>query len=417
MTSSKISPHLSHLSKDELEELIDFYYGDEFTIKDLLNLYNVKISSSKLVKHFPPFEDLDVLCPFCNRPMTRKWLSRHSVGKERLSTECYCSICGHKGYGKSNSWEHCSCGRCSQNKQLQQKQRVQDEWEQIYQIYGRERHFHFTGEVLDIDLRSAIYLLSMERQSVSGEIGIFSPVSQAEKPCSPDTELTIEIIRYLHRMGYMRVDPASKRDAFSIEDEKIPFYLVRAQYYADLGSSLDESKVGLRALELSFKNRDWPLLWRYGWQETIREIWQQLSLYECFLYLGHLAQERSFEIPRGDKTRVTLLDALNEQPISVVYSYLWSAMRSASDYFQKGGVSRKQAANSIVGHIQMYADNVRLGAWQPRHYGRYRGLPQSALYEVLFNLVLQIGEDGFNKTFDNCLVSLSWIDEGIGLEG
>ena len=251
----------------------------------------------------------------------------------------------------------------------------------------------------------------MERQSVSGEIGIFSPQNESETPLSPDLSLTIDTVKHLTSLNYIRVDPISPRDSFVVEEEGVPYYVTRVQYFANLGLSLEETKANIQALSIAFRDRTWPPLWRAGWMETIRSLWQNIALYECLQYLIYLGQERDFEMPQGDKTKAVLTDALSDHPTSVVYQFIWSAVVRASDYYQANDVSKKQAANSIVGSIQRNLEKVRLGAWNPRPYGRYKSFRPSALYETLFNHVLQIGDDGFNKTFNSCLQHLSWIDE------
>lgn len=413
MNMHQVPSPLSHLTENELRELIEYYYGNDFSVSELIYLFQIDIKPSKLITLFPQVEDKDVICPYCNIPMLRNWVSRTSAisSSSRLTNECYCMQCRHKGFAKNNQWNYCNCEKCLKNKQLQKIQKDISDWQRIYSIYGKERSFHFDGDIMSIDLRSVIYLLALDRQSVTGEIGIFSPIFEAEKPCSPDIEFTYGIIKKLFHSGYIRVDPASNRDAFITEKEGIPFDAAYAQYYADLGLTLEESKINLRALELSFKNKEWPYHWYIDWKDTVRSIWQELALYECLQYLEHLGQQRGFDIPRGDKTKATLLDAVSEQPTSIMYALLWSAIVKASDYYQSTDVSRRQAANSIVGTIQRHTENLRLGTWKWRNYGRYKGFRTSALYEVLFNLVLQIGDDGFSKTFEECLPSLSWIDD------
>lgn len=412
MADPNVSPQLSHLSADDLRELVELYYGNDFTVTELLEIFEISAPASQLVALFPPYEDLKLLCPYCKIPMLRKWVSRASSGKGRLTSDSYCSQCGHQDFGSENRWQHCNCQYCLQNAQLQVKRKNTLEWEKIYRVFGRERRFNFSGDIMEIDLRTVIYLLAMERQSVSGEIGIFSPQDEAETLCTPDYNFTFDIIKHLTKSEHMHVDPCSQRKAFDV-DESIYYYLGYAQYYADLGLSLQETKASLRALEATFRNKTWSHRWCSEWREVIRDVWRELSIGECLQYLIEIGRERDFDMPHGDKTRAVLSDALVDHPISVVYASIWSAVVRASDYYQSSNVSKKQAANSVIGNIQRNIEKLRLGVWEKKSYGRYKKCRQSALYDVLFNLILQIGDDGFNKTFDDCFPYLTWIDAAV----
>lgn len=407
MANQQLSPYLSHLNASEVQELIDFYYTKEFSVSELLEMFQIPVSPSQLVSCFPPYEDLNIICPHCEVPMFRKWNSRTSPGDERLSSDSHCLQCGHKDFGKHN-WRHCDCPNCLYDEQVEQDYKDYLDWEDIYKVYGRDREFSFQNDISQIDLKSAIYLLAMERQSVSGEIGIFSPLSSAEVQCTHGSDFTLEIINYLTKNGYMRVDPFSEKCAFDLKSKSIPWYAFRAQYYANLGSSLEETKNNIKRLERCFFNKQWIGLWHEQLFDVVSELWRKISLYECLEYLNFLGYERCFNMPQGDKTKVVLENALKDQPTAVVYSFIWTSVVKASDYYQSKNISLQQAANSVVGNIQSGAEKVRLGDWEPRGYGRQKGFRNSALFEVLFNLVLQVGDAGFKKTFDECLTSLDW---------
>lgn len=408
MISSQISPLLGHLSKADIKELIEQYYDNSFAVSELIELFEIRACPSQLVALFPPYEDTKKLCPYCLLPMMRKWRSRPATEGNRLSPESYCHQCGHRAHDLVES--KCKCNNCVEKERADTIERNKSEWEQIYSIIGKNRVYKFSGDIFDIDLESAIYLMSLERQSISNEIGIFSPISESVIPCSPHIDFTYDIINHLMNRGYIHIDPSSSRDAFSIEPKGIFYDLFDTTYFADLGQSHQKAKAVIQDLELAFRNKTWPAHWRTNWQEAIQALWEKINVHDLLQYLEVLGMERDFDMPKGDKTKAVLANATTDRSVSVAYSYAWSAVTRASDYYQSKKVSRKQAANSIVGTIQNYIDKVRLGVWEPKFYNRYKGFKQSALYSVFFCLVLQIGDDGFSKTFEECLPLLNWID-------
>ena len=57
---------LSHLKPEKLEELIDCYYNSDFTVKELIELFDLKdIKPTELYKDFPPVISDELKCRFC----------------------------------------------------------------------------------------------------------------------------------------------------------------------------------------------------------------------------------------------------------------------------------------------------------------------------------------------------------------
>ncbi|MDU2196703.1 MAG: hypothetical protein E7E26_13245 [Clostridiales bacterium] len=63
-------------------------------------------------------------------------------------------------------------------------------------------------------------------------------------------------------------------------------------------------------------------------------------------------------------------------------------------YLEKG-ISKKHAANSVIGACERYAERAKINGWDLTQYNRIKDLPQSVLSLFYFNRVLGIGEMGF----------------------
>ena len=89
---SELSSVISHLTEDEITELVNQYY-DGVKVKELIERYSIDILSSKLVSVFPLVR-LDVTCEFCDVPMVTKLNSKNSY--EQLSQkDVICPVCHH----------------------------------------------------------------------------------------------------------------------------------------------------------------------------------------------------------------------------------------------------------------------------------------------------------------------------------
>ncbi|MEL7436482.1 MAG: hypothetical protein AAFN11_21255, partial [Chloroflexota bacterium] len=59
--------------------------------------------------------------------------------------------------------------------------------------------------------------------------------------------------------------------------------------------------------------------------------------------------------------------------------------------------TKQHAANTVVGSIQRQSERAKAEGWEIKPYNRNYNSPQSIVSEVFFNVVLQIGDGGFNQ--------------------
>lgn len=416
MSNLGIVRELEHLDEGKLCQLIKDYYNKNFTVQEILDNYSIHVTPTKLVSLLPPQIDEQTICKHCGAAMLRKWESRSNVQIPTLQKDAFCIECGHKeikSYGRS-----CSCTFCTKERQqntirqeLLAKERIEYQKQQIVECYGYERNYDSDHtDIFDIDLRNAIYLLSMERQSVSKSVGLFSPILESDIGLSPSFEISYKILNVLKKENQISVDPNSPFESFCFKNDELKHYIYKVHYYSRIGSNSEEAKNNILKLENAFKQKEWPDHWKNNYHETLKSIWLDISLYDCLNYLSKLGEERGFNTPSGDKTITTMLSCLQDFSVSTLYSFIHSAMRSASDYYMSYDISKRQAANSVVGRIQTFADKVRIGEWNTFKYNRYKGYKNSALYDVLFYLVLQIGDKGFTLPAEEALREIDWIE-------
>ena len=117
----KFQNKLSHLGKEDIEDLICLYYeGIEDTL--LIDEYNIDIDDSNLLnKTFPLIENpKGLICIHCKIP-----LSIYSMGKYAYFTELFCEKCGHQIL--PNTVSKCKCDNCIKKKEtIIQRESVRD---------------------------------------------------------------------------------------------------------------------------------------------------------------------------------------------------------------------------------------------------------------------------------------------------
>jgi hypothetical protein len=126
-------------------------------------------------------------------------------------------------------------------------------------------------------------------------------------------------------------------------------------------------------------------------------MWKELALHECLETFEHQGQLHKLQPPAGEKTIVTFQALLEDLSVAQVYNIVWGAARSAAAYYQRGGVNKQQASNSMVGGCRTRADKAKVEGWQIKPYGRNYERPRSELSHVLHDAFLKIGELGFTS--------------------
>lgn len=110
MINRQYKNKLSHLTKEDIEDLMWFYYeGEEEDL--LIAEYNIDMKiSSLLYRAFPLIEDYNkTVCPYCNVILAAYSQKRYSSG-----LDTFCQKCNHlKGDVYTH---HCECENCSKER-------------------------------------------------------------------------------------------------------------------------------------------------------------------------------------------------------------------------------------------------------------------------------------------------------------
>lgn len=387
MAYIEVNKKLEHLSDEEINILMNKYYNGVKT-SELIEEYKIDSTPSMLYKLFPPQECEDVLCPVCKTPMVR---NRPSKSAYRNTNYEYCVKCGHQ-----NS-QICKCSFCEEKRQIKLKKQMEERERQqaekqllIREVYDLSKYDKV--KLSELSFRDRVYLGALLRTALCEDMKNLEPLNMVDRNLAPTPEMTKEILKYLHEKRIIVVSPESDVSAFVDSDDDIEFpytyYIYEVKYVLNVEfDELYTKKISsiVNPVELSDKDRDEALL-----------IWKDIALQECLEYLKYQMKGVNFDFNAGEKTLITFKDILQNFSVSQVYGIIYKSIANATKYYQESNISRKQAANSVIGGCQRYAEKALIGAWDLTKYSRIHDLPQSVISEFFFNRVLNIGELGFD---------------------
>lgn len=241
-----------------------------------------------------------------------------------------------------------------------------------------------------LSLKQAVYLLSTIRLLASEDFKLLKPVSIVERKLAPTNAYQFDIIKGLYQSNLLYLHPDSNIEAFNFNENNTE---IESFYPHSVTWALPtpEHQV-IEKLEDTFQNMNW----KDDWNEEILPLWREIALHECLEYLDFTMKDHGFDFKPGDKTNLTINNILYDFSVSQIFSFIWSAAKSAASFYMREKPSKQHAANSVVGTMQRNAERAKAEQWDVKHYRRDRRCPQTMISEVFFNAVLQIGEEGFN---------------------
>ncbi|GAA4522591.1 hypothetical protein GCM10023191_102060 [Actinoallomurus oryzae] len=246
-------------------------------------------------------------------------------------------------------------------------------------------------DVQDLTLFEAVALHALFSDPAVEDVGMTTPTDiwPKERPWAPG-RLRWDFERRLVQAAppKMLAHPDSHPDAFVWENDSLTgaFYLGKVSYYL-LGPQEDLSARPpslLNELNRVFREGPWPKAWLRQWPD----LWDELVLADASAYLDMKLGEHRLEMKQGDGTLAALADALATFSLGQVFNFIYRAAKDSAAYYQRGGVNKRQAANSTVGRISAAADRVRASGWEVKSFSRPWNLPLSAIGETFFSKVM-----------------------------
>ncbi|MBB6122212.1 hypothetical protein [Nocardiopsis algeriensis] len=322
-----------------------------------------------------------------------------TCGSARL-TDITCSKCG-ESWTVANRTEYAevlradngvceSCHALAQAARLQAaKERKQHQRSRLIETFPTNTHDQPSVE--ELSLFQAIGLHTLFSDPAVEDSGMTTPTRgwPKERPWCPGSLLLDYERRLIHsNPATIFAHHDSHIDAFVWEDDAPTgsFYLGNISYYL-IGPQPDPAERSpqlLQDLNRVFRQGPWPATWLEQW----RPLWEELTLAYASAYLDMKLREHHLEMKQGEGTLTALQDALATFSLGQVFNLIYRATRDSAAYYQRGGITKRQAANSTVGRISGSADRVRANGWDIKSFNLPWNLPLTAFGEVFFYKVM-----------------------------
>ena len=194
--------------------------------------------------------------------------------------------------------------------------------------------------IYSLSFRDLVYLYGILIVGAFENLSKIMPVAMFEQPLAPTEEFTSEIVGYLFENRLIFIHPDTEPNAF-VKDGSLQFYTWRVFYAPPVSSNGPDNQNAIMQEILMRINGVWPEEW---FQEAV-ELWKQIALEECKEYLLFVLKEHHFEFSPGKKTTQYLKYALQYFSTAQVFNTIWRSAKDAAAYYQRGNISRRQAAN------------------------------------------------------------------------
>lgn len=392
-----ISLRLEMLTDDEETVQIckDYWECDEngkftFTVAELTQRYSIKSFQSESISRIAYNNcnaySANVVCSRCNQPFVFE--NRKVYQQAVRHPEQVCSECQEENIAILRAEREAALALQKAQEEAALKQR-RDAIQKVYAL-GSPR----VPDIHALTLEDAVYLLSFVRVAASEDLTIYGPVVNAVERLSPTSDYSVEIVKHLMAKNLIVVHPDSSPDAFDFKEEKVTYNVNKVLYSLPTSNDAEATSRFITQLQSTFRTREW---WPYKWHEQKLSLWKEVALHECLEYLVYILNQHQLPFNPGDKTRLVLSNLLEQYAVSQIFTMIYSCGVRAAAYYQKGGVTRQHAANTVVGRIEGYGDRAVAERWSVTYGGRDYNCPQSMVSRVLFNTVFKIGDKGLNE--------------------
>lgn len=392
MDFSNLDKRISHLTQEQIVNLMEKYYSGE-KVSKILDEYKLKISVSQLYSLFPPVITNEV-CIHCESNMVRPWSSK-SWSSYVNESKKYCINCDHE------NTSYCRCNYCEEIK----RQKILEEQEKQKKIMEQKRatlasfydesnwDLKFENE---LTLEDRLYLAVILRSSLSENTMFIEPLQVNKSLLAPTETFEVELIKTLTGRKILVPHVLSDLNAFEIEykdsdDFQITYSIYKVRYRINVQpSDLDYDEMIKRLMYPNFSDEE-------GFREFCYIMWKKISLNECLEYLLFQMNNVGYSFNPGDKTIRVFENLLDHFSVAQIYGIIYRSIANSTKRYQAGEITKIHAQNSVISSCEIHGQRALAQGWKLSNYSRIRDLPETYISLVLFTSIMQIAELGFSE--------------------
>lgn len=361
---------LDHLSKEEVIRIKERYYQGESVYK-LMEEYDLRVLPSTFYKLLPPDLVQDYGCSKCNANLVIDAVPRSKQRQDKYPQQYYCPICGRRPFKEKSGWV--AFPSLSEKERKQKQQRIEEYYEKNL----------VPVEYDALSLTQKVYLAVLCKSLLRKDRETIKPLCETELTLAATPELQEKIYKELIKAGIIIVSAESRMDAFDINSKIFPKKYDREKVSYKLNLMHMENGFGdiRKLLSINCDNND----------PEIIQLWKEIAIGECIVYLKYRLEKVGFQFQAGNKTKAVFQKLLKNFSVSQIYYIIWCKVSDASRWYLEGGVSRQRVANSVIAACERYGENALYYKRELPQYHKPSDCPRSVLTRYFYFDVLKLG--------------------------
>lgn len=309
-----------------------------------------------------------------------------------LATVC-CMRCeqpyrfGTRGqYLERNQYKRTVCTNCRKV----ERQTIADAKKSLL-VKMRQSAESKTADITALDLKSTIYLLATIQALGAETLSSIEPLYDYPAcTLSPDFSYDQTILRYLLDKHLLLISLNTRQEAVEFNENDL----------ASISFGMSTFDLALSQCQITELTSDFfesNAIHNIRQAPEFIELCKEIQLNECLGFLKAMLEEHKLSLVPGAKTKQVLTQCLEEFSVAQIYNFIWRAATNAAAYFMRSNISKRQAANSVVGAISRYMEQALANDWDVKSFKRNYSFPQSSLSRIVFNTVLGTDDGGFKR--------------------
>lgn len=295
-------------------------------------------------------------------------------------------------YQERNSYANSKCSSCLKyelkNIFLQKKSSL---------IQRREIDENYKPDIATIDFKSSIYLLAAIHALGNKDLNKINPLSDFPSyTLSPDPAFDRQIIRHLINKHLLIISLETSLRAIELNQDNTATISIEKSIF-DL--TLESEQLDKLICRLTSKES----LEKLKRSQEFIELCEKIQMLKCLAFLEAKLQKHRLDFVPGEKTQNILKKCLKSFSVAQTYNFIWRAVQNAATYYSQGNVSKRQAANTVVGHISRTLEHAKTNDWNMKAFDRDHNQPRSLLSYVIFNTILGSDDGGFKQPLHELL--------------
>ena len=326
-----------------------------------------------------------------------------AVSKSVLCSTCYkpssfTSRNEFLNFNKTRDWTCTACLLIERERREESERILREALEDSKRTLLIESYEYRSQLIVQLEMlsfRQAIFLLAVVRFTAKESLSTLNSYqSNKVDSLSPDMDFDLDIYRELYDMNVICLSPTTDHNYINInEDGGFSFYMHNVEYAFPRFEGFDSTRDFFKALESKLTSLEYI----YAVYDDVAALCKDISVLECTSYLKFVLAEHNLDFTPGEKTLLLFEKVLEKFSVAQVYAFIWRAGKDAAAFYARGGVTKKHAANTVIGNVQRQFDAAVADNWDVKLYKRNYNRPQSIVSQILFNVSLQTNDGGFKQ--------------------